>query len=234
MTEQTPTTSEPLPHISADPAFLAGNQLHADFEMQAEAIRTNPDLSEVAKAEAVASLWEATNHELGSHWQNLQQRRTERAQELNSLLPVGPAIPADASPADTAIIHQTFRSALAEARKADDEGLKAMLADAEKFNDDTMRRAVLTAAIEDGRGNLVKAWTDRKGLTEQMNELHDIQSGGPVLWGLKTAQAFKPIAKPQEVWNLPKLRADRDAAARDAARATEQKRRAIGARTYFG
>ncbi|HWK92625.1 MAG TPA: hypothetical protein VNR17_10245, partial [Luteimicrobium sp.] len=119
-----------------------------------------------------------------------------------------------------------FRSALTQARDATD--LSALLADAERFDDDTLRRAVLTVAVDDGQLGLVRRWTDRAGVTDQFEELVALREalagrGMSALWDHKI---FTPLGRPREAFDLPALEA--------ADQASRQARAQARSTTYSG
>lgn len=198
--------TQPMPPIQNDPAFLKAQQVQRDFATQSQAIRQDVQLSDLAIAEKIATLWEQSNAAIAAANEDLGKRRTARLQTLQAAVPIGPNIPADASPADRAVLMQAFRATLAEARDADIDPLKQMWQDSQKFDDELAERAVLTALAERGRIDLVRAWwADRNGVSDQLDELMELQSGGYGVWALKVVQALTQIPTPSEVWDLPAL-----------------------------
>ncbi|MCU1669504.1 MAG: hypothetical protein JWP40_2431 [Blastococcus sp.] len=204
--------TQPMPPIQQDPALLKAQQAHDDFDTQAQAIREDFNLSDLAIAEKLSTLWESSNKTIAAAYQDLQRRREARLDQLQAAVPIGPNLPDDLSPADRAVLMQAFRSALVEAREASTDDLRPMFDDAEMFDDDIVRRAVLTALVERSRLDVVRAWwADSNGVSDQLDELVSLQSGNGV-WALKVSNAFAPIPKPAEVWDLPLRQAARDAA----------------------
>ena len=226
--------TSPLPPMGQDPSIVRGQQLRAAFTPQAQAIRADVSLDELAACEKVILLWSGINDELATLYQDLQSRRQARLNYLETIVPVGPNIPAGTSPADTVVLNAAFRTALAEARNAvsdfgrDVSGggnitplanssagtLAAMLTDAEKFDDDNLRRAVLTAALEQGRTDIVQTWTDKMGVTDQLAELADLRRAiaGEGIAGQWNFTVFEPLPEPDECDQLPRLIAARNAA----------------------
>jgi hypothetical protein len=223
------TTTKPLPPMGQDPSILKGQQIRNEFAPHAQSIRANRSLTDLQVAEQVVDLWTRTNETLSELYQDLQRRRQARLDALENLVPLGPAIPADASAADRAVLHQSFRAALAEARGlmpqtptignvsgiSSGSTLDAMLADAEKFNDDNLRRAVLTAAFEGGHMQVVHQWTDLMGVTKQLDEFYELQHAvaGRGIAGSWNYTVFSPVRAPAEVAELPRLQAAQEAAA---------------------
>lgn len=222
--------TKPLPPIVDDPAVVAGFETKSKFTADSQQVRGDFTIVDLVKAQRIDAIWEAANKRLTDLYADLQSRRQARIDQLETIVPVGPNIPANASSADTALLQQVFRTALAQARDAlpaeisgggnitpintSKTTLDGMLADAEKFDDDTLRRAVLTAAFENGHLGLIKSWTDMNGLTEQLDELRDLLNaiaghGSDNLW---VVQALGLIAKPSEVFNIPNLIAAQEAA----------------------
>jgi hypothetical protein len=228
-------TTKPLPPPNEDPSIVKGQQLRAEFTPTVQRTRTDSRLSNLQVAEQVAAFWETTNTQLAALFRNLQARRQARIATLETVVPLGPAIPAGSTAADTVVLQQAFRAALAEARAAMPTSpheptiaplskvtntLDAMLADAEKFDDDNLRRAVLTAAYEAGRMDIVRRWTDLMGVTKQLDEFYELQravagEGIAASWNMV---AFEPVRQPPEVAELSRLRAAEEGAAATRAR----------------
>jgi hypothetical protein len=192
-----------------------------DFGRFAQATRRDVNQTDLQVAQKITNAWTDANQQISTLYQQLQAARRARIEVLEQTVPIGPGIPADASPADATVMNQAFRAALERARNAkqpqaaqtissgtstgyDPETLTGMLIDAEKFNDDTLRRAVLTAAVETGQTNLVRSWTDKMGLTSQLDELERLTSAtaGRGFDGVWDYKAFTPIPKPDEVSKL--------------------------------
>jgi hypothetical protein len=223
------TATKPLPPMGEDPSIVKGQQIRHEFPPQAQSIRSDRSLTDLQAAEQVVDLWTRTNDKLTELYRDLQRRRQARLDALETLVPLGPAVPSDASAADAAVLHQAFRSALAEARQAmparAEDGMQridtttttldSMLADAEKFDDDNLRRAVLTAAFEAGHMQIVRRWTDLMGVTQQLDEFHELQRAvaGQGLAGSWNFTVFSPLRPPEEVAKLERLRAEQERAA---------------------
>ncbi len=99
--------------------------------------------------------------------------------KLERVIPMGAGAPADATPADKAVLNASFRTALERARDADSEqARKTLLADAQRHDDDMLRRGVLTAAFELGELDTVSDWVrehttfrDRDDFLDEMRTL---------------------------------------------------------------
>jgi len=216
-------TTQPLPPPEQDPAITEAIQIKDTFTQTVQALRMNTTLTDLQVAQQVVTAWTAANDRIADLYNDLQARRQARITMLEQTVPVGPGIPADASPADAAVMQQAFRAALAQAREAMPQRantgssiipvkrntLDGMLADAEAFDDDTLRRAVLTAAVENGTVHLIRSWAAQRGLSDQLDELAQLQEAitGRGLAGMWVIKAFTPIPKPEEVWKLPDLEA---------------------------
>jgi hypothetical protein len=212
--------ADPLPPVHEDPSIVAGYQLQQDFVPKGAAIRGDTNLTPVAKAQQIVDLWESTNAELSRLWTDLQTRRQARIDQLSATVPVGPNVPADASEADKAVLHQAWRTTYAAARDATFAQREAMLADAERFDDDILHRAALTTAIDGGQPQLVTKWAELHGATGALTELaglRELHAGRGVMHG-HAVLALSPLKRPSEAFDLPNLVAARDAAQRETAR----------------
>lgn len=232
----------PFPPPGADPQTVEAMSIRGDFTRFAQQTRTDARLSDLDVARQITAAWNDANQQISKLYQQLQAARRARIEVLEKVVPMGPGIPADASPADAVVMNQAFRAALERARNAktpqtpptaasatssgyDTGTLAGMLADAERFDDETLRRAVLTAAVETGQTQLVRAWTDKMGVSDQLEELTRLTEtvagrGFDWVWDLK---AFTPIPEPTEAGRLPEL--ERAAAA--AAQARVEQARAV-------
>lgn len=233
-------STKPMPVMGEDPSVTAGQQVRADFTDQAQKLRQDQRLTDLQAAEQITQLWSSSNASLAKLYEDLQSRRRARLAALDSIVPLGPNVPAGASPADAAVLQQAFRSALAQARAAmpasstsgggnlsrlgpvDTDTLDGMLADAERFDDDNLRRAVLTAAYEGGYMGIVRRWSDLMGVTAQLDEYTELQDAlaGQGIWGQWNYTTFAPLPAPDEVANLPRLQAAQEVTARVRAQAS--------------
>jgi hypothetical protein len=206
--------TSPLPPVPQDPAFLEGQQVKATFAEQSQLIREDFGITDVAKAEQITAAWEAANTTLAGLWRDLQARREARIDELEALIPVGPGVPPNTSPADTAVLMQAWRGALARAQEADPKALQKMFDEAQRFDDDVVLRAVLTVSRDDfDGGGLVRKWAALNGVTDIFEELSGLydQVSGSDIWRPKLVFVLGQIEEPQEAWDLPVLTAARDA-----------------------
>lgn len=227
----TKMSTSPLPAVNEDPAYARAQQAAGDYTAAASKVRGNQRITDLAKAEQIVSLWENANAAISAAWNDLTDRRRARLTELESLVPVGPGVPADATPADAIVYRQAFKHDLARARElgGDTASLQAMLNDAERFDDDTARRAVLTAAIDSGQVRLVRDWCARAGLGSQLAELiavrSDLAGHGDMADHLFEQQAFQPIRQPDEATALPGLQRTAEQSKLDTARTANAARK---------
>ncbi|HEY8378041.1 MAG TPA: hypothetical protein VIK91_16200 [Nannocystis sp.] len=220
MTSQ--TAPSPLPaDIRDDPAIAGALDAQRRYEDRVAAVRADPGLDELARAEAVAESYSELTQALTAYAEDLRTRRTARLEYLRSQLPIGPGVPEDASPADRAVIMSAFRHALERARSVTGEEAKAMLADAVRFDDVVVTRAVLTAAAERGEGQIFDQWAAATGSEELLSELRAIERAlnGTHPDAPWEAKAFRLPARPREIGNLPLLRKQAEQRAREAERA---------------
>lgn len=205
--------TSPMPDVPQDPAFLEGQRVKAVFGQRSQQIREDFGITDVAKAEQITAAWEAANATLAGLWRDIQARREARIDALEMLIPVGPGVPPNTSPADTAVLMQAWRGALARAQEADPAALQKMFDEATRFDDDVVLRAVLTVSRDDFGGGIVRKWAALNGFTDTFAELSGLydETNGPSIWRLPLHLALGPIDKPQEAWDLPSLTAARDA-----------------------
>jgi len=201
--------TDPLPPVKDDPSILGGRTVHQDYTSQAQKIRADVRATKLAQAEQIAALWEASTARLTELWTDLQARRRQRIEELEQLVPMGPGIPEGTNPADAQVLHQAFRASLTMARNAGRPERQTMLADADKYGDDLLRRAVLSAALDDGDQETIGTWAARNGHAADIEELTYLRAviSGQHFDHRWAVQAFRAIEKPREAWNLPHLQA---------------------------
>lgn len=155
------TTPPPNPfttHPNEDPDHLAARQARVDYDAKAQEIRNSPVWSNDYKAEKLAELYQEHEQEINEAYGRVTARRQARLDYLNGLVPSGPGIPEDASPADRAVLVQAFRSSLETAKAASREQRGRLLAEAARYGDEAMQRAVLQHASDSGDVDLVNAW----------------------------------------------------------------------------
>lgn len=200
--------TKPMPHPNEDADNLAARASKEAFAAMVAEARNNPNASGRLKAQQVHELYAQHVTEIRQAYERVTARRQARLAELESLVPVGPGIPEGTSPADRAVLMTAFRAALDSARNADRKGLQALLADAERYGDDSMRRAVLTHAMDTGEVGIVQSWTDRN--TDQAGAMNEVAQLRGVLdghghgsrWDYKD---FNPVAVPQEALDWPRI-----------------------------
>lgn len=206
---------QPLPPTKDDPSITAGYAAKAAATEQYKAIRFNFGITDMVKAEQIDAAWHALNAELTRLYTDLQARRIARLEYLQGLIPIGPDIPTGASPADRAVLQAEFRAAYTRAQEADYGSRRRMLAEAERFDDDATRRAVLTVGQDQGETKLLDQWAafhpELAGLVPEMLTLRQLIAGQHFdnAW---VRQALSVERQPDESRQLPQLQATRDAA----------------------
>ena len=213
----------PLPPARQDPAVAGALAEQEIYQSRRAAIDDDTSLTPLARAEAIAQAYTESSQIIERHAKDLRDRRTARLEHLRSQLPIGPGVPADASPADRAVLVAEFRAALERARSAHGQDAKRLLAEAIRFGDEATVRAVLTVAAERGEPQLLDQWAEAEGKQDLLAELRELESalngaGPDALWESK---AFRPLNRPIEVANLPFMRRQAEQEAREA----EQRRR---------
>lgn len=202
-------TPAPLPHPNDDVSFQLASETLSRYTATAEKIRKDVRLTDVAKAEKIKAAYESYKTTLTGAYQDLMERRRNRLAYLESLLPVGPGIAPNTSPADKAVLLTAFRNAYDQAQAAPTfEAREKLLAQAERFDDDILRRAVFTALLDNGEHNVADQWAaTHTGEANYLTEAADLRDavagrGGAHLWDV---QAFIPIPEPAEAKALPRL-----------------------------
>jgi hypothetical protein len=198
----------PMPPINEDPAIIRGYALRSAFDLECTPILADTTLSDLGVAQKIATLHAVVTAELAAAAQDYRNRRIARTAELAQVVPIGPDVPPAASPADRAVLLHAFRTTLADARECDGPARFQMLVEAERFDDDTVRRAVLTAASDNGEVGIINQWAStRPEIAAQLRELLALRAAS-VNDGLISRQAFGPIPEPTEMANLPTLLAN--------------------------
>lgn len=190
-------------HPNEDPDHLAARQARLDFAGRVQEIRDSRVWSDEHKAEQIAALYEQHVKEISDAYGRVTERRQARLDYLNGLVPSGPGIPDDASPADRAFLVQAFRSNLEQATNAPRGDLPQLLAEAERYGDDSMQRAVLQHASDSGNTRLINDWVARThnvpGYSEERGQLHNAVNRGPGSWSGWDYKDFQTPAAPPEV-----------------------------------
>lgn len=209
---------KPMPHPNDDIDHVAARASKQEFTERAKEMRENFNASDLFKAERINALYEQHVKETADAYERITGRRRARLDYLEGQVPIGPGIPAGTSPADKAVLMTAFRTALDKVREASSTRVRAgMLGEAEKYDDDAMRRAVLTYALDNSEVQTVKRWADlhanEAGLMDEVAKLRAVIAGQHFdnLWD---SQDFNPLPAPQEVHQLPRMQAASEAARR--------------------
>lgn len=204
----------PLPHPNEDADHLAARTSKETFVAKAGPIRSNPDASARWKAQQVSNLYDTHLQEIAEAYERLTERRRDRLAYLEGLVPIGPGIPEGTSQADKSTLMRAFRDAWERAQDTDSAGRARMLADAERFDDDEVRRAVLTFAVDHAEETILRGWTERhvdqEGYLGEVRQLREAIAGRGPYRGFER-QDFSPLPKPQEAYDWPLIADDPNA-----------------------
>ncbi|MGW1363507.1 hypothetical protein ACWCQP_39585 [Streptomyces chartreusis] len=204
----------PMPHPNEDADHLAARTSKETFAAKAGPIRSNSDASGRWKAQQISGLYDTHLREMSEAHERLAERRRARLEYLEGLVPVGTGIPDGTSPADKAVLMQAFRTAWENVQEADKAGRARLLAEAERFDDDAMRRAVLTFALDTNEESILRGWTeahvDQENYLDEVRQLRESISGRGPYSGFER-QDFRPLPKPQEAYDWPLIKDDPDA-----------------------
>ena len=205
------TSSQPLPALNDDPDFLRGFALQDAYIAEIQRIRSDVTLSDLGMGEQIDAVWRRACSQIAEAGRSLRERQIARLESLASLIPIGPNIPVDASEADSTVMFSAWRATLAQAQQLahDRTALMSAYNDAQRFGDDTMMRAVLTVAQDNGITEVVNRWAAlNPDLAPNIAELDLLQD---VLRGMSTdslriRQAFRLPEQPTESSQLPTTR----------------------------
>lgn len=204
-------TVGPLPDLREDPDFLQAGQAKQMYVDAVAAANADPALTDVYRAAAIVKAWNTCLAELARLRNDLDARRQARADQIGRGLPLGPGIPPGTSPADATVLRAAFTSALERARNSSEDDRRSQLADAERFGDDAVRRAVLTACLDDSQWNTVNRWAEEhdpaaSALIVEWKKLTGLIAGWTGDMDVRFEQLqFSPPSRPIEVFDLPGL-----------------------------
>ncbi|HEY8375147.1 MAG TPA: hypothetical protein VIK91_01605 [Nannocystis sp.] len=221
-----PAFSGPPPAPREDPALVAALAAAEVHTAQLDDVRSDPDLTDLERAERVAALHNEQVARIQALAENYYARRRARLAALEAEIPIGPGVTPDMSPADKAVVNSAFMAALQRARSADSEQRRAMVVDAITYGDDSLLRAALSAAREVGDAATLDEWARRAGKAAVLAEIRDLSAAlaRPGIWETK---AFRRPIEPPELRRLAELRkaeAERERE-REAAREEREARR---------
>lgn len=204
---------QPMPHPNDDPDTIAARASKQTFTEEANKARAM-NASDLFVAEKVAGLYETHKKEMADAYERLTARRRARLEYLEGLVPIGPSIPEGTSPADRSLLLKGFREEYAKAKDATPARRAELLAEAERFDDDTLRRGVLTAAMDISDVNLIKQWSQLH--VEEANHLEEVAELRATVSGQHFNNRwdyldFNPLPTPHEVSELPRLQAAAEA-----------------------
>jgi hypothetical protein len=208
-----PAETEPpeLPPLREDPNYLRAEQVKQTYVAAVAAANSSPALTDVYRAAAIVKAWTACVADLGQLRTDLDARRAARMEWIGRTLPLGPGIPPGTSPADAAVLRAAFNAAYERARQSNEDERRRQLADAERFDDDAVRRAVLTACLDDSQWNTVNRWAEAHNpaagaLIREFQALGQLVTGFTGNSDTRFEQMqFAPPPAPAEVNQLPQL-----------------------------
>ncbi|WP_405359800.1 hypothetical protein OG535_13290 [Kitasatospora sp. NBC_00085] len=212
-----------MPTQDQDPDVNSAREAQQQYLTALQRTRSDYRLSDLAKAEAIDAAYTAYLGALQAAWDRLQERRRKRLEYLEGLVPVGPGIADGTSPADRTVLMTAFRTAYDRALDTNLAGRARMLADAERFDDDAVRRGTLTAVVDLSEINTLRAWSEHHLTTAaylpEVGELREAIALRSTRADHRVAQqAFQAARVPEEVRALPRLQRLAEAAARPASR----------------
>lgn len=169
------TTPPPNPfsvHPNDDPDHGTARAARGWYTNRVAEIRADPMMSDLAKTQALAAAHRQHTADMAQAHGRLTARRQARLDYLTGLVPSGPDVPEGTSAADRAVLLSAWRAALTAVRQAPDRQARAaLLADAQKYGDDTMQRALIAHATETGDARTVDRWVqDTHGVTGWQTE----------------------------------------------------------------
>lgn len=200
-----------LPPLREDPAYLRAEQVKQQYVAAVAAANANPALTDIYRAAAISKAWATCAEQLASLRQDLDARRQARMDWIGRTMPLGPGIPADTSPADAAVLRAAFTTAYERARNSTEAERNRQLADAERFDDDAVRRAVLTACLDDSQWKTVDRWAEQHNpaaaaLIGEFKGLGELVTGYTGNSDTRFEQMqFGPPPRPRELAQLPQL-----------------------------
>ncbi|HCB03141.1 MAG TPA: hypothetical protein PLZ93_01125 [Nocardioides sp.] len=202
-----------LPEANVDPNIIGAREATVAYQREVDAVRADSTLSDLGKAERIDKLYSTWTELIGHHQEQFYAPRRDRALKLEALVPVGPGVPNDASPADAAVLHQAFNTAFDKAANASKDELQQMYATATRFGDETTLRAVLTAAQDKGLNGIVDQWAagdpKRQAGLKELGELRELFSGRgtDARFAYQAFNGFGLVRRPPESMRLDTLRA---------------------------
>ncbi|MEC3992264.1 hypothetical protein VSR01_01365 [Actinacidiphila sp. DG2A-62] len=214
--QQQPPANPFATHPNDDPDHGMARAARGWYAGRIAEIRNDPMTSDLAKARALAAAHEQHVKDMAEAHGRLTARRQARLDYLNGLVPSGPDIPEGTSPADRAVLLTAWRAANDAVRNAPSRQARAaLLADAQRYGDDIMQRAVLTHAQETGDLGAVDRWVQDthgvKGWQAETGQLRGALAGQRehAPWDYLDFHTEQP---PKEVSQLPTLEAAAGAA----------------------
>jgi hypothetical protein len=204
-----PPTNPFTVHPNDDPDHLTARAARDWYTARVAEIRSDPMRSDLAKAQALAAAHQQHLADMTAAHGRLTARRQARLDYLTELVPNGPGIAEGTSQADKAVLLTAWRAANDAVRNAPNrQARETLLAEAAKYGDDLMQRAVLGYATERGEQRLVDWWV------EQTHGVKDWQAESGQLRGALAGERqhapwdwkdFRGEPAPTEARGLPPL-----------------------------
>ncbi|WP_433361927.1 hypothetical protein ACQPZX_29400 [Actinoplanes sp. CA-142083] len=205
------TGPAPLPDVREDRSYTQALAAKETYTAAAAQARNDSLQHPAVRAAAVVKAYNACIQTLATLHEDLESRRRTRQEWIETQLPIGPGIAPGTTPADRTVLLAAFNAALAKARETGTAGRASMLADAERFGDEAVRRAVFTASYDVSEWQLLDRWIDShspatRGLVDEWRTLQNLLLGYTGEMQLRFEQmAFAQPPKPSEVYELPRL-----------------------------
>ncbi|MEH3033638.1 MAG: hypothetical protein PGN07_06285 [Aeromicrobium erythreum] len=214
-------TITPLPPINENPLITTAHQIRQQYTDEIAVARARTDLADLQKAEAIIDFWRRCRDALRKAEAELRQEYRDQHDAINELFPFGPDNSAS-NPADRTVMQEAFHRQLDVAREAqtlaanDPSRRQSLLNDAVAFDDDTLLRAILTAASQARDDKFLRGWASGRpefeGLLPELLRVREFLIGLSAE-ALIAHQVFAPLEEPtREVEDLPRLERARDAA----------------------
>ncbi len=132
--------------MQAHPEVIRAQQVQADAKAQIAEVRRSRDLTAQAQYRLVATISRNANARIKASREAFRAGRAAELKMVADRLPIGPERARNRT--DAAVLAAEFRTALAAVRGMGYDQRQAAYADAERFGDHAMRRALITSELD--------------------------------------------------------------------------------------